>query len=227
MIHAIATNRFWNISMKKELEKRTDCSFRLIGKREDLSLKTLLRMKPKYIFFPHWSYIIPEDIFTNFECVIFHMTDVPFGRGGSPLQNLIERGIYQTKISALRCVEEIDAGPVYLKRKLDLHGSAEEIFIRAARVMEDMIVEIVEKMPDPVEQAGKVVTFERRRPEQGNIENLGSLEKVFDYIRMLDAEGYPKAFLEAGKFKFEFSRAKLKREHIIADVKVFYKGNAE
>ncbi len=27
----------------------------------------------------------------KFECVCFHMTDVPYGRGGSPLQNLIIR----------------------------------------------------------------------------------------------------------------------------------------
>ena len=56
------------------------------------------------------------------------MTDLPFGRGGSPLQNLITRGISKTKISALRCNEEIDAGPIYLKRPLSLHGSAEEIY---------------------------------------------------------------------------------------------------
>ena len=48
------------------------------------------------------------------------MTDVPFGRGGSPLQNLISRGIYETKISAFRCVAEMDAGPVYPKRPFSL-----------------------------------------------------------------------------------------------------------
>jgi methionyl-tRNA formyltransferase len=72
-----------------------------------------MREAPRYVFFAHWSWKIPRAVYEAHECVIFHMTDVPFGRGGSPLQNLISRGIYETKLSALRCVEEMDAGPVY------------------------------------------------------------------------------------------------------------------
>jgi hypothetical protein len=41
--------------------------------------------------------MIPEDVWTNFECIIFHMTDLPFGQ-----QNLLVPGIYKTKISAIR-----------------------------------------------------------------------------------------------------------------------------
>ena len=59
----------------------------------ELTRAALEQAKPRYVFFPHWSHIIPEDIHGAFECVIFHMTDLPFGRGGSPLQNLIARGI--------------------------------------------------------------------------------------------------------------------------------------
>jgi len=33
------------------------------------------------------------------------------------------------------------------------------------------------------------------------------LEKIYDYIRMLDAEGYPGAFIKFRKYKLEFSRA--------------------
>ena len=77
----------------------------------------------RWVLVPHWSWIIPATIHERFEVVIFHMTDLPYGRGGSPLQNLIVRGHERTMISAIRCVEEMDAGPVYLKRELSLHGS--------------------------------------------------------------------------------------------------------
>ena len=41
---------------------------------------------------------------------------------------------------------------------------------------------------------------------------------------MLDAEGYPKAYLDMGHFRLEFSRASLKTgENIIADVRIFKK----
>lgn len=207
--------------MKDRLAAKTGNAFSLITKNADLTQDRLSKLNPKYVFFPHWSHKIPEEIFLNYECVIFHMTDVPFGRGGSPLQNLIARGIYETKISALKCVREMDAGPVYLKRNLSLYGDAEEIYIRAGKIIEEMILEIIQNNPVPKEQEGSVVEFKRRTPVQGNISPLGSLEQVFDYIRMLDAEGYPKAYLEIGGFRFVFSRASLKDGHIKADVTIY------
>lgn len=153
------------------------------------------------------------------------MTDVPFGRGGSPLQNLISRGIYETKISALRCEKDIDAGPVYIKRGFSLYGSAEEIYIRASKLIFEMIVYIIKNQPDPVKQEGNVVYFKRRCPAESDIRELIELEQVYDFIRMLDAEGYPKAFLETDYLRFEFSRASLKKDCIIADVKITRKKN--
>ena len=95
-----------------------------------LTFSNLNELRPRYVFFPHWSWKIPQAVFDKFECIIFHMTDVPFGRGGSPLQNLIVRGIQNTKLTALRCAAEMDAGDVYLKCDLSLEGSAEQILRR-------------------------------------------------------------------------------------------------
>ena len=43
---------------------------------------------------------------------------------------------------------------------------------------------------------------------------------MFDYIRMLDADGYPSAFLCSKGLRLEFSRASLKDGYILADVKI-------
>ena len=67
------------------------------------------------------------------------MTDLPYGRGGSPLQNLIIRGGKTTKLFAFRMTEEFDARPNYLKRNLSLEGTAREIFIRANYLSAKMI----------------------------------------------------------------------------------------
>ncbi len=220
MLHVIATTRPWHAAFPERLSALTGHEFCLISSKSDLTYDRLSELRPHYIFFPHWSYIIPPEIFKNFECVIFHMTDVPFGRGGSPLQNLIARGIYETRISALKCEAQVDAGPVYMKRPLSLHGSAEEIYLRAADAVAEMIVKIVQNEPIPVEQQGKVICFQRRRPEEGNLAQLKDLRQVFDYIRMLDAEGYPKAFLDTEHFRLEFERASLKQDYVQADVKI-------
>lgn len=222
--YVIATSRPWNVPMVERLAARLEARVHLIQDRGELSYDRLSEIKPEFVFFPHWSYLIPAEIHQNFKCVIFHMTDLPFGRGGSPLQNLIQRGITRTQISAIRCVAELDAGPIYLKRPLELHGTATEIFHRAGVIIEEMISEIALKDPSPVAQEGEVVLFQRRRPEDGSIADLSDLHTVVDFIRMLDADGYPKAFIETGSLKFEFSRVSFRGDHLVADVRISRKG---
>lgn len=219
-VYVLATSRPWNEGMAERLSARTGCDFVMIKSKEDLTMARLTSINPEIIFFPHWSYRIEASVFDRFESVIFHMTDLPFGRGGSPLQNLIVRGIYETKISALRCVEEMDGGPIYLKKPLTLHGSAEEIFLRASKIIEEMIVEILEKNVKPIAQTGEPTLFKRRRPEESNLASASSLDQLFDMIRMLDAEGYPKAFLTVGDFRLEFTRAARKQDQVVADVRI-------
>ena len=177
------------------------------------------------IFIPHWSYIIPAEIYLNYECIVFHMTDLPYGRGGSPLQNLIVRGHTITKISAIKVVKELDAGSIYLKKDLSLAGSAEEIFIRANKVIEGMIIEMISKDLAPEPQEGEIVKFKRRKPEDSNIGKVENLKKVYDYIRMLDADGYPQAFLETSDLKFEFTNANFNPNDqiVTAHVRIFKK----
>ncbi len=220
MTCVIATSREWHERLAGELSDTTGETFHLITDRWDLTSERLQQWQPRYVFFPHWSYIIPPDIYENYECIIFHMTDVPFGRGGSPLQNLISRGIYETKISALRCVAELDAGPVYIKQPLSLHGSAEEIFARAGDIIAEMIKTIVTEHPKPQPQAGEPVTFKRRKPSQSTIAGITTLSKLYDHIRMLDADGYPHAFFEIDAFRFEFRQAKLEDKTLTAQVTI-------
>jgi len=222
MKYIIATIKSWNIkSANKFVAANPGLEIKVITDKEHLTYDVVNEFKPKYIFFPHWSWIIPGDIYANFECIVFHMTDLPFGRGGSPLQNLIERDIYQTKISAIQVVEELDAGPVYLKRDLSLEGSAEQIFKRASGIIfEDMLPFIINNRPTPLPQEGKTIEFRRRTQKQGNIANLANNTKVYDYIRMLDAEGYPLAFLETPGLLIEFSNAKLEKNGVLATAKI-------
>ena len=220
MPYVIVYNRPWYKDLPKKLEKRTGKNFVAIDNKKDFNRDSLNSIKPEHIFFPHWSYLIPEEIYRKFNCVIFHMTDLPYGRGGSPLQNLIVRGHRDTMISAIQCVKDFDAGPVYLKKPLSLDGSAKDIFTRASHIIEEMIGEILETNPQPVAQKGKVVKFTRRKPEDGNLKNAESLDEVYNYIRMLDADEYPPAFVCIGDYKLEFFRASQKAGVVDANVKI-------
>lgn len=189
--------------------KFTDCQWLLINNKFDFNIDILKDFNPTKIFIPHWSYIIPEEIFSAYDCIVFHMTDLPFGRGGSPLQNLIVRGFNSTVISALKVKQGIDTGDIYIKNHLDLSGSASQIFARASLVIEEMIIEIIKSNISPYPQIGEVTHFNRRKPSDSNIQNINELNEMYDFIRMLDCDGYPHAFINTSYFRFEFRNARL------------------
>lgn len=218
------------IAVCNELYKKTNLynkkNIYYINSKEELTYDLLKALQPQYVFFPHWSYKIPAEIYENFECVIFHETDLPFGRGGSPVQNLIERGIYETKITALKCNETFDAGDIYLKKDFSLKEKpAHELYIEIGNIVSEMIDEIIETQIIPVPQQGEATVFKRRTPEQSDISALTSLEKIFDYIRMLDAPGYPHAFLEHKNIRYSFADAKKQNGKLIATVEIEDKNN--
>jgi methionyl-tRNA formyltransferase len=218
--YIVAGCKPWNRRVFEETIGKLPGEWRYIGDPNELTLERLQPLAPRYIFFLHWSWKVPDEILERFECVCFHMADLPYGRGGSPLQNLIVRGHKETKLTALRMVREFDAGPIYFKEPLSLDGSAEEILVRASELSANLIQRLVEQEPTPTPQQGEPVVFKRRKPQENEIRNPASLEELYDFIRMLDAEGYPRAFIERDGFRFEFDRAVLYDGRIVADVSI-------
>ena len=83
-----------------------------------------------------------------------------------------------------------------------------------------MIIEIIKKKIEPKPQLGDVITFLRRKPEDGNLINTESLNDIYNYIRMLDAEGYPPAFINFKNYKLQFTEAIKKNGSIEAKVRL-------
>ena len=85
----------------------------------------------------------------------------------------------QHHASALRCCAGLDAGGIYNKQPLSLHGSAEEIFLRADSVIEQMIEQIVSEEPAAIPQQGDPVIFNRRTPAQSNLASCPKGDPAF------------------------------------------------
>jgi len=194
-------------------------NFTYLNNKEDLELSTIKKINPRFIFFPHWSWMVPKEIYQSYDCVVFHTAPLPYGRGGSPIQNLILRNFKKSPVCALKMNEILDGGPIYLTKEVSLLGSADEIFIRLSKIIQSMIVEIIEHDPKPKDQVGEATYFKRRNAFHSQLPSQSDeLVEVYNHIRMLDADGYPKAFIDYGNLHIEFTDAIEKQDEVLANV---------
>lgn len=166
-----------------------------VGRPDELD-KVLAKYLPEYVFFVFWSWKIPEDIISYFKCVSFHASDLPKFRGGSPIQNQIMAGLEETKITAFRTSNEMDAGDILLKKKLSLKPlDLLSIFETMSIIIPEMIWEIIEKKPVPKIQEGEPTYCKRRAPEQSEITLDMTAKYAFNLVRALNMRPYPPAFI--------------------------------
>ena len=179
----IATTSSW-FSEEDISEEFGDISWEFITSTQELTPERISETQPEKIFFMHWNQKIPREIFDEWECILFHTAPLPIGRGGTPIQNLIERGYTHAPLNALRVTGELDAGPVYGSREIELGGSLGEIFARIRVAAAELVKFIIRENPIPSEQEGEPLIFTRRPPESSEIAGEESLEELYDKIRM-------------------------------------------
>jgi methionyl-tRNA formyltransferase len=200
---------------KKKIKTK---NFYFINTKKKLNFKYVSAIKPKIIFFPHWNWKINNKILNHYLCIGFHSTPLPYGRGGSPVQNMIVRGYKSSTVCAIKLESKLDSGPIYLKKKFKLNDRAEIIFKKIYKIIFIMIFALVKKIPNPKNQLGKSSNFKRRKPYESDIGNLQSLNEIYDYIRMLDTgiKNYPLAFVSTPNFTIQFHHAKKHKKFITA-----------
>jgi methionyl-tRNA formyltransferase len=217
--YIVASSKAWHLDAFERFRLDMPGRWVYVESRCELE-KAVVEFAPRYIFLLHWNWVVPQAIWSKHECICFHMTDVPYGRGGSPLQNLILAGRVETEVTALRMIDEMDAGPVYAKRAMSLSGRAEEIYLRAGELCWEMIRWMLKEAPIPTPQKGEVTKFMRRKPEQSLLPMKWDLTGLYDHIRMLDAPTYPLAFIDYGDYRMEFTHAGLGKDELRAEVTI-------
>tara|TARA_B110000971_G_C20011734_1_gene501886 strand:- start:11 stop:676 length:666 start_codon:yes stop_codon:yes gene_type:complete len=212
----IITKKKWDPNNFKKLSKNIIVLNKIIPNK-------IKKISPKIIFFIHWSKFIDKSIFKNFLCIQFHTSNLPKGRGGSPIQNQIMLNIKKTKISAFKVSESLDAGPICLQENFSLNGNALSIFKRIEAKSIKMIKKIIKtKNLSFKKQKGKPSFYRRRKPSDSklNISKPMTINKLYDFLRMLDAPDYPKAFIKLNKFIFAFNDIKINKGKINAKVEI-------
>ena len=223
----LVTIKPWNIDFFNKNLNKLYGNWILITKPSNLTTQKLKTINIKNIYFVHWSKMVPKKIYEKYNCISFHMTDLPYGKGGSPLQNLILRKKKITKISAFKMDNNIDGGPIYLKKKLNLSGTAHEIFKRATKVTLGMIKQIESNKFIPKPQRKSKISFKRlaRKDNLLNLNRIQNLDELYDKIRMVDAPDYPDAYMETKNFILNFSNVKKIKKNLYSSVKIVLKKN--
>ena len=205
MKYVICAYRDYSIQLYENLRKKFD--FTLIKSKKQLTYNSMKKINPSIIFFPDWSWIVPEKIVKNFKCVCFHEAPLPKFRGGSPIQNQILRGKTKTKTTAFIMNEKIDAGNIILQKDLSLEGSLQDIFSQIYKNDYSMILKIIDGKYKEQKQIGKSTTYKRRKPSDSELKNLNHTKKfLYNFIRMLE-DPYPNAYIKIGNKKLIFKKA--------------------
>ncbi len=209
MVYLFCAYRDWAIKLYENLSKNRK-NIILLKSPKKLTYNYVKKINPELIFFPDWSWIVPNKIIENYKCICFHESNLPKFRGGSPIQNQIIHGLEKTKSTAFLMNDKLDEGTILLQKNLSLKGSINEIFQRMIENDYDMIQKIIVRKYKMKNQMGKPTKFKRRKPEESELNNLNHSKKfLYDFIRML-GDPYPNAFLKIGKRKILFKEATYK-----------------
>jgi methionyl-tRNA formyltransferase len=157
----------------------------------------------------------PALLARNQRNLVVHASDLPKGRGLSPLSWLILSGENRIPVCLLEAIEAVDAGPIIYKEWLAFEGH--ELNDEIRDVLGETQVRLCQRFLDElnppigISQKGEVTTFERRRPEDSRLDPHKTIVEQFNLLRIVDNQRYP-AFFDLRGHEYELRIEKRKRK---------------
>ena len=134
----------------------------------------------------------------NHRNLVVHASDLPKGRGFSPLTWLTLEGETRIPVCLFEAVEALDAGPVIFREFIEFSGHelVGEMRLVLGRMQIDFCRRFLasETPPEGVAQVGEPTTYPRRTPDHSALDCRASLESQFNLLRTVDNEKYPAFF---------------------------------
>lgn len=160
--------------------------------RDEGILDILRGYDPDFFVVVSFGLIFPESILgiPRWDCINLHASLLPAYRGASPINAAIVNGESVTGVTTIRMVKELDAGPIYLKKKLaiDPEENAGELSQRLAPLGASLLLETLQRIcseglqPQPQPEQGISFAPKLRKQDGEIIWNLSALE-VHNRIR--------------------------------------------
>lgn len=140
----------------------------------------------------------PDLIARNRRNLVVHESDLPVGRGFSPLTWQILEGKSIIPVVLLDVTEAVDAGPIIYRKQIVFEGH--ELIDELRQRLGETTVALCEQFlaesapPDGNPQNGEATYFLRRRPKDSKLDPYKTIAEQFDLLRVVDNSRYPAYF---------------------------------
>lgn len=142
----------------------------------------------------------PEILKRSEHNLVVHESDLPQGKGWSPMTWQVLEGKKVISVSLFEAEEAVDSGPIYLRNSMLLEGSelVNELRIKQAEVTVDLCKEFVRRYPEILQhvfpQSGEESFYKRRSAEDSCLDPYKSIAEQFNLLRVVDNDRYPAFF---------------------------------
>ncbi len=163
-------------------------------------------------FFLGCTRLVPAAILArNHRNLIVHESDLPIGRGFSPLSWQILQGRAEIQICLLEAAEVADSGPVIYRDSLRFEGHELIDELRSAQGLMTTALCLkylnASEPPVGIPQTGEPSTYPRRTPADSRLDPELSIAAQFDLLRVVDNDRYPAFFVLRGhRYKLRIDR---------------------
>jgi methionyl-tRNA formyltransferase len=139
----------------------------------------------------------------NSHNLVVHESDLPEGKGWSPLSWQVIEGKDRIPVTLIGAAEEIDAGPIYDQEWITLAGNelVQELrllqFSATRKLLERFFAAYPNVSARPQEGEGSF--YPKRTPQDSELSTEKSIAEQFDLLRVVDNDRYPAFFFHRGK----------------------------
>ena len=145
--------------------------------------------------------------------LVVHESDLPRGKGWSPLTWQIVEGASQITVTLFEASAKVDDGPIYGQETIEFKGTEliDELRNLQAKATINLLRQFVNNFPDvhSKPQTGESTFCRRRTKEDSKLSVDKSLADQFNLLRISDNQRYP-AWIEINGQKFELHIFKAK-----------------
>ncbi len=135
--------------------------------------------------------------------LVVHESDLPKGRGFSPMTWQILDGATTIPVCLFEAGDDADEGPVIYRDRIDLVGN--ETYAEWRQFQGEKTLELCQRFldeespPAGTEQRGEPTSYPRRNSSDSRLDPHRTIAEQFDLLRVADPERYPAYFDHRGR----------------------------